>query len=124
MRLFSLSTATAAAILLGIIGELGAQTLRPGASARGTVRSATSTQRSTTTGMGPSAAGPRQYRSNTMLGDAMVEIDAETRSLVIVTDDDTHGELLKVIKDLDRPKPQVLIKVVFLEITYNKGLDL
>ncbi len=28
-----------------------------------------------------------------------------------------------VIKNLDQPKPQVLIKVVFLEVTYNKGSD-
>ena len=26
-------------------------------------------------------------------------------------------------RDLDKPKPQVLIKVVFLEVTYNKGSD-
>jgi general secretion pathway protein D len=58
-----------------------------------------------------------------MLGDAMIQIDPETRSLVVVADDDTHQELLKVIQDLDRPKPQVLIKVVFLEVTYNKGYD-
>ena len=70
-----------------------------------------------------SASGPRQYRSNTLLGDAMIQIDPETRSLVVVADEETHKELMKVIQDLDRPKPQVLIKVVFLEVTYNKGYD-
>ncbi len=67
--------------------------------------------------------GQRQYRSNTELGDATIQIDPETRSLIIVTDEETHRELEKVIENLDKPKPQVLIKVVFLEITYNKGLD-
>jgi general secretion pathway protein D len=75
---------------------------------------------------GPSArgTGPRQYRSNTELGDAIIQIDPETRSLVIVTDQQTHDELTKVIRTLDQPKPQVLIKVMFVEVTYNKGLDL
>jgi general secretion pathway protein D len=58
------------------------------------------------------------------LGDAIIQIDPETRSLVIVTDEETHQELTKVIQTLDRPKPQVLIKVMFVEVTYNKGLDL
>ncbi len=54
----------------------------------------------------------------------IITIDSETRSLVIVTDEDTHREMVGVIKTLDQPKPQVLIKVVFLEVTYNTGLDL
>jgi general secretion pathway protein D len=54
----------------------------------------------------------------------VIEIDPETRSLVIVTDEETHAELTKVIKTLDQPKPQVLIKVMFVEVTYNKGLDI
>lgn len=99
---------------------------RPGSSARTTASStARSTQRSTTTSSGTSRSsnGTRQYRSNTELGDAIIQIDPETRSLVIVTDEDTHRELTKVIRQLDKPKPQVLIKVVFLEVTYNKDLD-
>ena len=70
-----------------------------------------------------SSTGQRQYRSNTLLGDAIIQIDPETRSLIIVTDEDTHAELDKMVTDLDNPKPQVLIKVVFLEVTYNKDLD-
>lgn len=65
----------------------------------------------------------RQYRDNTMLGDALIQIDPETRSLVIVADEETHAEILKVIKSLDQPKPQVLIKVVFAEVTLTKDLN-
>jgi general secretion pathway protein D len=54
----------------------------------------------------------------------MITIDPETRSLVIVTDEDTHRELESVIHTLDKPKPQVLIKVVFLEVTYNNSSDI
>ena len=119
---------TAAALL--VCGSYAqAQTIRPGGSARGVNR--TTGGLGTTgagrggTGVGSSAtSGPRQYRSNTLLGDALIQIDPETRSLVIVTDEETHEEMQKVIRDLDRPKPQVLIKVVFLEVTYDKGMDL
>lgn len=95
---------------------------RPGSSARPTVSSGTRST-SSSSSSSSSRSGPHQYRSNTELGDAVIQIDPETRSLVIVTDEDTHRELVKVIRQLDKPKPQVLIKVVFLEVTYNKDLD-
>jgi type II secretion system protein D len=109
---------------LAVAQPLAAQTARPGGSARGVSRSATTTTRSTTGNTAFSGTGPRQYRSNTLLGDAMIQVDPETRSLVIVTDEDTHREMTKVIRELDRPKPQVLIKVVFVEVTWNKGHDI
>src|SRR5262249_26465875 len=40
------------------------------------------------------------------------------------TDDETAANVAKVISDLDKPKPQVLINVVFLEATYADSLDL
>ena len=70
------------------------------------------------------SSNSRQYRSSTMLGNALIQIDPESRSIVIVADDDTHKEILKVIKSLDHPKPQVLIKVVFAEVSLNKSLDI
>ncbi len=69
------------------------------------------------------ANGQRQYFNNTMLGDAMIEIDPETRSLIIITDEETNLHIDQVIKQLDRPKPQVLIKVVFVEVTHRDDLD-
>lgn len=104
---------------------LEAQSIRPGSSARGsTTRSGTSGRSSSFSSGSRTSTGQRQYRSNTELGDAMITIDPETRSLVIVTDEDTHREMETVIKTLDKPKPQVLIKVVFVEVTYNKGSDI
>ncbi len=113
---------------LAFAPNLRAQTsgIRPGSSGR------TTTSATGRTGIGGaggtssslSTSGPRQYRSNTLLGDATIQIDPETRSLIIVTDEETHTELDKVIKELDRPKPQVLIKVVFLQVTWDKGSDI
>src|SRR5687767_7376145 len=104
-----------------------AQVARPGGATRGSsnITGRSAVQRSVTSGgTGRSVSGARQYRSNTELGDATITIDPETRSLVIVADEDTHRELFKVIKTLDQIKPQVLIKVVFVEVTYNKGSDI
>ncbi len=114
-------------VLLPDATLLAQQSARPGSSARGTTNSSTRSSNTRSSGsLGTSRTTPggaRQYRSNTELGDAVIQIDPETRSLVIVTDEDTHRELVTVIKTLDKPKPQVLIKVVFLEVTYNQGLD-
>ncbi|MCL4178091.1 MAG: hypothetical protein KJ072_10180 [Verrucomicrobia bacterium] len=64
------------------------------------------------------------YPSSTQVGQASISTDPETRKLVVVTDDKTAEDISKVIEKLDRPAPQVLIKVVFVEATYSKGLDL
>lgn len=68
--------------------------------------------RANTTGIGQS------------LGGADISYDAETRQMIIVTDDKTMEQMKTVLKGLDRPSPQVLIKVIFLEATYRKDLDL
>src|SRR6185436_13080297 len=46
------------------------------------------------------------------------------RSLIVVADDDTAAHIKEMVRQLDRPTPQVLINCVFLEATYTKGLDL
>ena len=75
------------------------------------------------TGGGQQGQGSRQYSNNTLLGEALIEIDPETRSVIVITDEQTNTEIGSVIRHLDRPKPQVLIKVAFVEITHNNDLD-
>lgn len=65
----------------------------------------------------------RQYLNNTQVGDALIEVDPETRSVIVVTDEETSLQIGDVLKTLDRPKPQVLIKVVFMEVTHRDDLD-
>jgi type II secretion system protein D len=65
----------------------------------------------------------RAYTSNTQVGEASITSDPQTRSLVIVTDDETNENIRQVIQSLDRPKPQVLINVVFMQVTHNNDLD-
>ena len=69
-------------------------------------------------------SGAASYPSSTQIGQATISTDPETRKLVVVTDDKTAEDIGRVIANLDRPAPQVLIKVVFIEATYSKGLDL
>lgn len=64
------------------------------------------------------------YPSSTEMGEAMISSDLETRKLIVVTDDATAEYISQVVSNLDRPAPQVLIKVVFLEVTHRKGSDI
>lgn len=71
-----------------------------------------------------SSGGTRQYYNNSMVGDAMISSDPETRRIIVITDEDTSQFVSQVITNLDRPKPQVLIKVVFLEVVHNDSSDI
>jgi len=73
---------------------------------------------------GARSGGDRQYQNSTMVGDATITSNAETRRIIVVTDDETNENIRQVIESLDQPKPQVLINVVFLQITHNKDIDL
>jgi general secretion pathway protein D len=70
------------------------------------------------------SATSRTYPSTGTIGDAYYSIDPETRRVVTIADEDTSRYISEVLSNLDRPKPQVLIKVVFLEVTRNKALDI
>jgi general secretion pathway protein D len=88
---------------------------------RSTSRSTTRSTGGSRTGGGGSSGG---FYDNSMIGEAMISIDPETRQIIIMTDDETNVHIENVIKNLDRPKPQVLIKVVFLEVTYKNSSDI
>jgi type II secretion system protein D len=84
-------------------------------------------------GAGGSSAGrtgtsatstPRQYPNSGTIGDAYFSIDPETRRVVYIADAETAKSIAQVLTNLDRPKPQVLIKVVFVEVTHNNASDI
>lgn len=110
----------ALAAALAVAGNLWAQ------QRTGTTRTTrTTTGRTTaarTTGAARTGSGGT-YASPTTVGEAMVTSDPETRRLIVITDDETAAAVSQVISNLDRPKPQVLIKVAFIEATYRDGLD-
>jgi general secretion pathway protein D len=67
-------------------------------------------------GATPAAPGRTQRQ-------ARVEIDEATRSVFIATDAATQEQIMQVISALDKPVPQALIKVLFLEVTHTDDLD-
>lgn len=86
-------------------------------------RPTTTQGRTSSSGGGGSYGMTRQYPNATMVGDAIITADAETRRLIVITDDDTNEQIKAVIASLDQPKPQVLINVVFLQVTHGNDLD-
>lgn len=75
-------------------------------------------------GGGARRSSTASYPGATEVGEAMITSDPETRKLIVVTDDETAAQIGQIVTNLDRSIPQVLIKVVFLEVTYRKGIDL
>ena len=75
-------------------------------------------------GGGAAGTTPRQYPNSGTIGDAYFSIDPETRRIVYIADEATAQYIAQVLTNLDRPKPQVLIKVVFVEVTHNDASDI
>ena len=71
-----------------------------------------------------STSTTRQYPNSGSIGDAYFSIDPESRRVVTIADEETQRAISQVLSNLDRPKPQVLIKVVFLEVTHNNASDI
>jgi general secretion pathway protein D len=69
------------------------------------------------------AAGASSYATGTRPGAANIIADQENRKIIAMTDERTAQAISNVLAALVRPAPQVLIKVVFVEASYNKGLD-
>jgi type II secretion system protein D len=104
----------------GILGlclgmALSAKAQQRGGGFGGAARSAASTAGGTTA---------RPYPNNSAIGDAYFSIDPETRRVVFIADEATAKSLAQVLTNLDRPKPQVLIKVVFLEVNHDDSSDI
>ena len=75
-------------------------------------------------GGGSSTSGTRSYQNATLMGDAVISSDVDTRRLIVVTDAATNENIKAIIASLDKPKPQVLINVVFMQVTHDNTFDL
>ena len=64
-----------------------------------------------------------QYNNNGSVGNATIYVDPDTKNIIVISDQPTSEQISNVIASLDRPKPQVLINVVFLEVQHNNTLD-
>ena len=55
------------------------------------------------------------------MGSAVISVDPVTHNIMVIADEETSEQIGQVIASLDAPEPQVLIKVVFLEVQDNKA---
>lgn len=58
-----------------------------------------------------------------LLGQVYVVADADTNSLLVATASKYQDRVKDIIKELDRPVPQVLIKALIAEVTHDKSVD-
>jgi general secretion pathway protein D len=70
------------------------------------------------------AATPRGGYGATGIGEATFQIDPDSGQLIIRADEETNRQIQEVLRNLDQPVPQVLIKVLFLEVTHTDGYDI
>jgi general secretion pathway protein D len=72
---------------------------------------------------GVGTTSQRTYLPEGMIGEAIIEADHDSRSIIIIADEETNAHIQQIITNLDRPVQQVLIKVVFVEVTYRDDVD-
>lgn len=53
----------------------------------------------------------------------IVVANADTNSLLVMTNPKNFDKVKKILEELDRPIPQVLIKTLMAEVTHDKSLD-
>ena len=79
--------------------------------------------RATGAGTASSSATTPERTPNGTVGSANFYVDPDTHQVFFTADEQTAAYVNQVLSNMDRPKPQVLIKVIFLEVTYNNGYD-
>ena len=55
---------------------------------------------------------------------AVIQVDPDTGNIIIYGDEAVQAQARLVLESLDKPVPQVLIKVLFLEVTHTNKVDL
>jgi general secretion pathway protein D len=79
---------------------------------------------------GGAASGPTGGTSTTsststdLSDETYIEADAETNSLLVMTSTKNYEKIKPIIDELDKPVRQVLIKVLFAEVTHSNSVDL
>ncbi len=68
--------------------------------------------------------GSSSSSSSDLSDETYIEADEDTNSLIIMTSNKNYDKLKSVIESLDKPSPQVLIKVLIAELTVSDDLDL
>jgi general secretion pathway protein D len=110
-------------------GSLGSTSGRSGSSgSSGSNSTANRTGSSGSSGFGgisgSSGAGSVAGPASDLIGQVEVVADSDTNSLLVVTATRLRAQVQEMIDQLDRPVPQVLIKVLIAEVTHDRSDDL
>ncbi|MFA7370187.1 MAG: secretin N-terminal domain-containing protein, partial [Kiritimatiellales bacterium] len=70
------------------------------------------------------SSGTGSQASPDMEEEAVILTDKETNTLIVNATPDQHRDIERTIKELDRPRRQVLIETVLVEMTLSEGTDL
>ena len=97
-------------------GQAAGATAAPGARGRGAARAPAQQP-----GQQSSAAG---QASTDLTGQVYVVADEDTNSLLVMTSSKNFDRVREIIAELDKPVPQVLIKVLIAEVTHTSERDL
>ncbi|HHY84482.1 MAG TPA: hypothetical protein GYA07_02940 [Verrucomicrobia bacterium] len=73
--------------------------------------------------LGGQRSGQSIYTPPNQVGTATFSVD-DSGNIIAIADEETLRQIEEVLKTLDRPQPQVLIKVVFLEVQHFDDLDI
>jgi general secretion pathway protein D len=74
--------------------------------------------------MGPGAQTSQDTGNGDLSDEAYFEADEQTNSLLVMTSSKNYTKIKPIIKQLDKPLGQVLIKVLFAEVTHSDSVDL
>ena len=61
---------------------------------------------------------------NDLSGEVFIEADEDTNSLIIMTSARNYEKVKAILDELDKPVQQVLIKILFAEVTHDDTLEL
>ena len=81
------------------------------------------TARPTGTTGSASQTGASVRATSELTGEVIVVADNDTNSLLVSTASKYREQVTKIIEELDRPVPQVLIKVLVAEVTHDRTND-
>ena len=73
---------------------------------------------------GTTTGSSGQYNNNGTVGNAIIYADPNTHEIIVIADKETRDQIQRVIEGMDTPEPQVLIKVVFLEVQHNNSSEI
>jgi len=105
------------------LSSIGTGNRTTGTTGNNRTGAAGATARTTATAAGRLSAGAAQTAAD-LSGQVFAVADADTNSVLIMTASGNFDRVKELLKELDRPVPQVLIKALLTEVTHSNNTDI